>query len=234
MELGEKTTLSQIVSERIKQYIVDHQLEPGAKLPSEKQLTEMLQVSRTVVRESLKTLEILGIIRIKAGGGVFVDAPSLKPVMDQVSFLWKNNAEKIDELLATRKILELGAVEMAIQHGDMRLIEQMEVWNEKMEHTVKKGELPVEEDLEFHRALFRATGNQTYFELSDVLSEFFHQIRELHFGDSSNILISIQEHKQLIEYIRGKDIEAAKTVMLTHLTPLQRLTMTKSTGEESS
>lgn len=224
MELAEKTTLSQIVSERIKKYIVDHQLEPGAKLPSEKQLTEMLQVSRTVVRESLKALEMLGIIRIKPGGGVFVDTPSLKPVMDQVSFLWKNNREKIVELLATRKILELGAVEMAIQNGDLQLIEQMEMWNERMEQAIREGKLPMEEDLEFHRTLFKATGNQTYFELSDVLSEFFHNVRELHFGDPKKTLVSLDEHKQIIECIRAGYEEEAKAVMLNHLRPLDRLT----------
>lgn len=223
MELTEKLTLPQIVGERIKTYIVEHQLEPGARLPTEKQLMESLQVSRTVVREALKTLEILSIVRIKAGGGVFVEAPSLKPVVDQVSFLWKHNQEKIAELLETRKVLELGAMEMAIKHGENQWIDQMEEWNGRMEQAIHGGRLPIEEDLEFHRALFRATGNHTYFVLSDILSEFFHNIRKLFFGDVKKTLVSFEQHKQLIHYLRMKDIAVAKQVMIEHLAPLEHL-----------
>lgn len=223
MEVTERVTLPQIVAERIKQYIVENQLEAGARLPTEKQLIETLQVSRTVVREALKNLEVLGILRIKVGGGVFVETPSLKPVMDQVSFLWKHNQEKMEELLETRRILELGAVELAIKHRDLALIDQMEIWNGRMEQAIHAGKLPIEEDLEFHRALFKAIGNQTYFVLSDVLSKFFHNTREMFFGDVKKTLVSFQQHKQLIELLREGNLEAAKHVMLEHLAPLEKL-----------
>ncbi|TNJ63325.1 FadR family transcriptional regulator [Paenibacillus hemerocallicola] len=224
MDLTEKTTLPQIASERIKLYIVEHELKAGDKLPSVNQLIDMLKVSRTVVREALKTLESLGVLRIKAGnGGIFLNAPSLKPFVDQVSFQWKNNELKLKELIATRRVLELCAVEMAIEHYDLGLLEQLDLANKQMEQSITERKLPIEEDLAFHRALFKATGNQTFFELSNVLSEFFSQIRERHFVDVRNKITSFEEHKQIIAQIRKKNVDEAKAIMKKHLLVLDML-----------
>jgi len=223
MDLAEKTTLPQIVCERIKLYIVEHELKAGDKLPSMNQLIDMLKVSRSVVREALKTLETLGVLRIKSGGGIFLDVPSFKPFMDQVSFQWKHNEQRIKELIATRRVLELCAVEMAIEHYDPHLLDQLELANKQMELSITKRKLPVEEDLAFHRALFKATGNQTFFELSDVVSEFFNQVRERHFVDVKNTITSFEEHKQIVEQIRKKNVDEAKAIMKKHLLVLDML-----------
>ncbi|GAA3413761.1 FadR/GntR family transcriptional regulator [Paenibacillus hodogayensis] len=224
MDLTEKTTLPQIAIERIKLYIVEHELKAGDKLPSVNQWIDMLKVSRTVVREALKTLESLGVLRIKAGNsGIFLNAPSLKPFVDQVSFQWKNNELKLKELIATRRALELCAVEMAIEHYDLGLLEQLDLANKQMEQSITERKLPIEEDLAFHRALFKATGNQTFFELSNVLSEFFSQIRERHFVDVRNKITSFEEHKQIIEQIRKKNVDEAKAIMKKHLLVLDML-----------
>lgn len=223
MDLAEKTTLPQIVSDRIKLYIVEHELKAGDKLPSANQLIDMLKVSRSVVREALKILETLGVLRIQAGGGIYLDAPSFKPFMDQVSFQWKQDEQRIKELIATRRALELCAIEMAIEHYDLHLLDQLELANKQMEQSITKRKLPVEEDLAFHRALFRATGNQTFFELSDVVGEFFNHIRERHFVDIRNTIVSFEEHKQIVEQIRKKNVDEAKAIMRKHLSVLDAL-----------
>ncbi|PYI53960.1 FadR/GntR family transcriptional regulator [Paenibacillus flagellatus] len=222
MEIPEKVNLSQIVSERIKGYILDNELKAGDKLPSEKQLIDTLGVSRTVVREALKSLETVGVIKIKTGDGIYVDGLSLKPVLDQVSFRWKQDERRMKELWATRRILELGAVEMAIERYDLESIGQMESWNAKMADAINRGELPIEQDLHFHRALFRATGNETFYELSEVLTDFFTNIRKRHFGNVEDTKLSLVEHDNLIRYIKAKDLNGAKREMETHLKPLKR------------
>ncbi|MCU6793842.1 FadR family transcriptional regulator [Paenibacillus sp. WQ 127069] len=224
MEISEKMNLSHIVSERIKNHIIENELKEGERLPSEKQLIDMLGVSRTVVRESLKSLEMIGILKIKTGDGIYVNALSLKPVMDQVSFRWHQNERKMKELLATRRILELGAVEMAIEKYDLSFINQMDVWNEAMAAKLDSGQMPLEEDLQFHQTLFRATGNETYFELSELITDFFLNIRQLHFGNLEDTKKSIIEHQRLVEYIRAKDVSKAKKEMELHLRPLKKYT----------
>lgn len=222
VEIPEKVNLSHIVGERIKSYILENNMITGDRLPTEKQLIETLGVSRTVVREALKLLEMLGIIRIRVGNGIYVDMVSLKPLLEHMSFRWKQNEQKMKELLETRRILELGAVEMAVRRYDLEAIAEMEVWNEAMAETIRQGKPPYEEDLQFHRALFKATGNVTYFELSEVLTDFFATVRELHFGNPEDSRISLVEHRNIVYHIRTKNTDAAKTEMELHLYPLRR------------
>lgn len=222
MDIPEKVNLSHIVGERIKSYILEHDMVAGDRLPTEKQLIEALGVSRTVVREALKLLELLGIIRIRAGDGIYVDSVSLKPLMEHVSFRWKQNKQKMKELLATRRILELGAVEMAVQRYDLEAISEMEGWTEAMADAIRQGKPPYEEDLQFHRVLFQATGNVTYYELSEVLTDFFATVRELHFGRPEDSLISLVEHRNIVLGIRERNMEMAKREMELHLLPLHR------------
>lgn len=222
MEVPEKMNLSHIVSERIKTYILDNDLKAGDKLPSEKQLIDSLGVSRTVVREALKSLEMIGIVRIRTGDGIYVDSLSLKPVLDHVSFRWKQDDRRMRELLATRRVLELGALEMAIERYDLEAFDQMEACNRAMSAKIEAGELPLEEDLEFHRTLFRATGNETFFELSEVLTDFFTAIRKKHFGKTGGSRQSLEEHRRVLEAIRRKDVAAAKRELEEHLQPLKR------------
>lgn len=219
--MPERLNLSQIVSERIKEYIVKNKLEAGRKLPSEKQFVDMLDVSRTVVREALKSLETLGIVRIKSGDGIYVNQVSLRPVIDQVSFQWLDDQKRMKELLATRRILELGAIEMAIEKYDLDLIEQMEACNEQMEIKMKSKQSSLEEDLQFHRLLFKATGNDTFFELSEVITEFFTAIRKVHLSQAEALGKSLQEHQNIVRYIKEKNLKEAKWEMEQHLQPLR-------------
>lgn len=220
MELAEKTTLSQLVCERLKQYITEHELKPGDRLPSAKQLTEMLKVSRTVVREALKSLESVGILRIRSGGGIYVEDASLKPLVDQVAFHWKSNKKKIRELLAVRKILELGAIELAIAHYDPALIKQMERAVDAMRERIAVGLVPIEEDLAFHRGLFKATGNQTFIELSAVLNDFFNEMNGIQTMEEEENVRSLEDHRQILDAICAKEVEKAKAIMTDHLQDL--------------
>ncbi len=219
--IPERNNLSRIVSDRIKQYIVDNNLTAGSKLPSEKQFTEMLDVSRTVVREALKSLETLGILKIKSGDGIYVDEVSLRPVIDQVSFHWRDDKKRMKELLATRRVLELGAIEMAIEQYNLEIIEQMELCNERMEEKMLRKQSSIEEDIAFHRLLFKATENDTYYELSEVVIDFFNAIRQVHLSKADALRQSLEEHRSVVRYIREKNAAKAKEEMEKHLQPLK-------------
>ncbi|MBP1990798.1 FadR/GntR family transcriptional regulator [Paenibacillus eucommiae] len=217
MQIPKKRTLSDIVTERIKSYILNNRLVAGDKLPSEKELIEQLGVSRTVVREALKILQMVGVIRIKSGEGIFVDDPSLKSVVSHFSFQWRNDATKMNELLETRIVLELGAIDMAIKHYSPALIEEMEIWNEKIR--VKKNGFD-QEDLGFHRSLFQATGNSVYLQLSEILTDFFNAVHTDNFHYEQELRQSFEQHAEIISWIKRKNAKMAKQIMMLHLEPL--------------
>lgn len=209
-----KKKLGDIVTERIKSLIVTNKLQTGDKLPSEKELMELLGVSRTVVREALKTLQVVGVVRTKSGEGIFVDDPSFKIVTNHVSFQWQNDAKKMKELLETRKLLELDAIELAIAHYDQSLIEAMEQWNEKINEQKVHFEVI---DKGFHRSLFQAGGNSVFLQFSDILSEFFNAVGNDDPSYEEKAYQSYIEHKDIIHWIKRKNVKCAKQSMLLHL-----------------
>lgn len=218
-----KQTLSEIVTDRIKNYISDQQCQPGDRLPTEKEIIDMLGVSRTAVREALKSLQSQGIIEIKQGVGIFVKEVHLREYFKNISPFLKFDETKFKELVDTRLVLELGAIELAINYYDLNKIKQMEKWNELIYHKAKLGEKPKNEDLYFHKALFESTCNETYIQLSSIISDYFqaNQLEEV--VDIEEYENSYKEHKLVIEYMIKKDKVNAKEAMRNHISHLYHL-----------
>ncbi|WP_409346392.1 FadR/GntR family transcriptional regulator [Paenibacillus sp. MBLB4367] len=216
-----KETLSQQAGESIKAYIEQMRLQPGDKLPSEKQLIDRYGVSRTVVREALKSLETVGIIQMKPGDGIYVARPSISGMSHHFTFHWNRKPQTVKELLQIRVSLELFAIELTVMLRDEERIAQMSYWVEEMERKLKDGGGIVHEDLQFHRSLFRASGNDTLCELSEFIAGFFVPMEgvasTLHTPDP----LSLLEHKQILHWIRAGDTEKAKACMRDHLRPLE-------------
>lgn len=227
--LGEKSmllrkqTLAEIVSERIKTFISENNCEPGDRLPSEKEIIDMLGVSRTIVRESLKTLQSQGIIDIRQGIGIFVKEIKLQGLFRDISPFIKFDKVKFKEFIDTRIILELGAIELAIEHYQIDKIKQLTYWNEAILEKTKMGISAKNEDLYFHSSLFKATGNETFIQLSSIITEYFNMNQLEEIVELVELLNSYEEHKAIIQSIMDKDLEKAKQTMKIHLSHLYDL-----------
>ncbi|MCR2822502.1 FadR/GntR family transcriptional regulator [Lederbergia panacisoli] len=138
MFVQRKQTLSEVVSERIKSYISENKCQPGDRLPTEKEIIDMLGVSRTIVREALKTLQSQGIIEIKQGLGIFVKEIKIQSILRNISPFLTIDKVKFKEVIDTRIIFELGAIGLAINHDDPEKIKQMSYWNEALLVKAKK------------------------------------------------------------------------------------------------
>ncbi len=220
--LQRKQTLAQIVSDRIKTFIAENNCQPGDRLPTEKEIIHMLGVSRTVVRESLKALQSQGIIEIKQGVGIFVKEVQLQSFFKEISPFLKLDQAKFKELIDTRIILELGAVELAVRHYQPDMIKRLSYWNELIYEKASQGDRPKEEDLHFHNALFKATGNETFIQLSSIIAEYFHMNQLEKIVPPDEYLMAFKEHQTIIEAIIQQDIAQAKHAMKQHLIRLYR------------
>ncbi|MBS4197152.1 FadR/GntR family transcriptional regulator [Lederbergia citri] len=223
MLVQRKQTLSEVVSARIKSYISENKCQPGDRLPTEKEIIEMLGVSRTIVREALKTLQSQGIIEIKQGLGIFVKEIKIQSIFRNISPFLTIDKVKFKEVIDTRIILELGAINLAINHYDLDKIKQMSYWNEALLEKAKKGEKPKTEDLNFHRSLMKATGNETYIQVSSIISEYFNMNHLEEIVDLEQYVASYKEHQSVIDCILNKDAEKAKQAMEEHLCHLYDL-----------
>jgi GntR family transcriptional regulator, transcriptional repressor for pyruvate dehydrogenase complex len=109
--------ISEEVFDQIKTAIIEGDLKPGDKLPSERELTSSLGVSRLPVREALKLLVNMGFIETKQGGGSYVRSLLADRMRDPIGLMMKDSEDKIFELLDVRKEIETWSVSYAAQRA---------------------------------------------------------------------------------------------------------------------
>src|SRR5699024_10251514 len=111
-----KSSLVDIVIDRMKAYISEKNLQPGNNFVTEKELVKKLEVSRTVVREAIISLQSIGILTAQQGGGIYIADSQLEGIRTILKHHYETYGIKVKELLEIRKILELGALRLIIEN----------------------------------------------------------------------------------------------------------------------
>ncbi|MFC7320333.1 FadR/GntR family transcriptional regulator [Halobacillus campisalis] len=134
------------VLEQIKAYIEDKRLKPGDKLPSERMLSELLQVGRSSIREALRALELLGLIETRRGEGTYMRAYRPYHMVGLLSKFLLNDTRTRSELLTAKQMLEKEILNISVSH----------LKSEQMYHAISL--LPIgvidEQKSEKHQQLF--------------------------------------------------------------------------------
>ena len=217
-----KTSLVTIAIERIKSHILENNLKPNDKFLTEKELVEQLQVSRTVVREALISLQTVGILHVKPGGGVYIAEPKLDSINMILKHYYDTYGVKMKELMEIREIVELGALRLMIEKQVEVDTKQLMNINESYYQTIIQKQDTKKFDRLFHQSLIKSTKNETYFKFSEVISEYFSLVR-MDFKEQEDSLIeSYQQHLQIIQAIKDKDLPRAQHVMQEHFQPIFR------------
>ena len=171
MEL--KTVQTQKIYKNIVEQIVDlihdGSLKEGDRLPPERTLAEMLQVSRTSVREALKVMEIMGIIEIRPGEGSVVSDFNVEPFLSMIwpVILAKGGIEK--DLQEFRKILEEGSIRILARKGENEeFFSGLKEIVDEMEKSIDDCAQSVRLDILFHRRIFELTGNRLLLVAQDL------------------------------------------------------------------
>lgn len=152
------------VAERIKEVILDRQLIPGDRLPSERSLAQQFQVGRLTIREALRTLETKGLIEIKkgSGGGAFVSSHNLGPVTSIIKDNLLLEGLTSDQITEARIALECAAAESAVQHATDEDLKRIALCIEESEEIMadpKRGRELVIKMIQFHSLIAEASHN---------------------------------------------------------------------------
>ncbi|WP_274363144.1 FadR/GntR family transcriptional regulator [Paenibacillus thermotolerans] len=216
IQKDERLTLSKIVSENLKEYILDHRLEPGQKLPSERDLVKMMNVSRSILREALRILESTGIIAIKHGEGAFVQGDrDLSSLFEHIFFMWKVGNKTRGDLLELRYIFELTAIEQAVQRATDEDLSELEKLALRMQEVTDTKSIQ-DADIEFHRGMLKTTHSELFIQMTDLIIEYFSNVPHDHM-DIKERDKSVRDHLQIVEAIRKRDAARAKQLLKDHL-----------------
>ncbi|MDC1434314.1 FadR family transcriptional regulator [Flavobacteriaceae bacterium] len=215
-----QSTKKMIISS-LKDLINFKNLEPGDKLPSERMLSEKFNVSRGNLRDALQTLEYYGLVKSIPQSGTFVADIGITALNGMIDDILSLPAPSFKELVEARIFLELKGVKLAAIRRTTDDLIRMENALTAYSDKVNAGEDAVQEDLLFHLAIARASGNPTLntFMLK-ITPEIINNFEKHHVCDKDTAFIGIQEHNAIIDAIRDNDPAAAKDAMKKHFKAL--------------
>jgi len=211
------------IVQQIEQRIVSGELKVSDQLPSERELAEQFGVSRTAVREAIKTLHEKGLVEILVGRGTFIANGTPDVVRHTLNLLMKVDSTKgFLNLVELREIMEPEIAALAATRITDEYISAMQEAMDKMEAAMDNVEEFVEADLDFHLALAEATQNPIIPALLDPIIELMREQR---------ILITIikgvaqhgqYNHKIIIDAVKRGDPDAAREAMRHHLEQIRK------------
>ncbi|MEK6155282.1 FadR/GntR family transcriptional regulator [Flavobacteriaceae bacterium 3-367] len=202
---------------KIRDLINYKNLEPGDKLPSERMLSEKFGVSRTNVREAIQKLEFYGLLKSKPQSGTFVADIGQVAMNGMMEDILRLEDPDFKSLVETRILLELKTVRLAARRRTDEDLRQMEEALDAYRKKVMNGEDAVQEDLLFHLAIARASGNSTMNTLMLIITpEIITNFEKYHVCDKDQAFKGIQEHKDIFNAIKAEDPQLAKEKMKVH------------------
>jgi len=215
--------VSETIARRIQRAISKGKLEPGEKLPAERDLAKQLSVSRVSVREAYRSLAELGLLSVKRGaeGGAFIADVDHQPVTRSLSLMLRLGRTSHEELTEARVLIEPPIARLAALRGDANDIRQLEELVKKQEQAMKGNGNPRRYDLQFHRLVAQCTKNLPLImmmnSLADLALEAF-----AHIDIGRDVKRHVVDfHLRVLEAIRHRDGEAAYAEMLRHVHDVQ-------------
>lgn len=197
--------------------VEEDNLRPGDKLPSERELSERLKVGRSSVREALRALELLGLIATRRGEGTFIENYRHNKLFDILGYYLLRDRKSSRDLVEMRIMLELDAVKLACNRTTDKYINIMEQTIADAEEKLKQGQIPLEEDFEFHRAIARASKNSILHRIWLPIIEYSKPLREESLLKVGRIEVMIEEHKSIVQAIRERNESEAQNRLKEHL-----------------
>jgi GntR family transcriptional repressor for pyruvate dehydrogenase complex len=217
IDLSSRETLTMEVARRLLDYFLSGEVGPGERIPSERRLAESLGVGRSLVREALKSLHLLGLLEVRQGDGTYLkrtESELLPQVIEWGLLLGERPAL---DLVEAREHLEVVVAGLAAERRDAQALEDLRALLTTMRESSEDPARFVEADVGFHLRVAEAAGNVI---LSDMLSGVRALLRvwiRRVIEAAGETRPSYLEHQPIFEAIERGDRAAATAAMAAHM-----------------
>ena len=223
-EVVRKNKVYEEVAQQIERLILK-KLRPGDKLPSERELAEMLKVSRSSIRDAIRGLELRGLVEPRQGAGTIVRESAVEPLANPFAGALKRRKEMVSELLDFRKMLEPPLAARAATHASADEILEMEEILQRQDAKQGQGEPAVAEDAEFHYSVALASGNSVVLKVLDIIMDLLRDTRERSLQVEGRPQKSLAGHRRILAAIKRHDAEGAKSAMRRHIEDVEEIVL---------
>jgi GntR family transcriptional repressor for pyruvate dehydrogenase complex len=212
-------------------------VKPGEKLPTEQQLTEKLGVSRTCVREAMKSLESLSLIRVGPRVGAVVSAPSPVGILLAEQLTQEVEDKQPDVLLEFRMIVEVGLAALAAERAEATDLAAMEralkVYRRELE---QHRSVDCHTDMSFHAALAAASKNPLGQAVWQMISARLGEVLERNAAVPNVYPNTLRDHEAIFDAVKARNPRRAREAMRRHLENADRVSRLASyeTGLQES
>jgi GntR family transcriptional repressor for pyruvate dehydrogenase complex len=215
-------TLSTQISDSLVRRIVRGEITPGEAMPSEEELATQFDVSRPVIREAVKELAVIGLVESRQGRSTRVAAETEWNHFDPRVLYARSEIGAVDEvlleLLELRRLVEAGAAGLAANRRTDADLAKMQAAIKQMELSMDDPDRFTDEDIRFHDALLRATGNRLLVRLIDLVGPLLRVGRRMSLDRRPDgPAESLRGHKQILRAVKAGDVDKSRQAMREHL-----------------
>ncbi len=216
-----KTRVYEEIVIKIKEMIEQGRLKSGDQLPGERELSDVFHVSRSSVREALRSLESKGYLESRQGDGTYIASNPVESLVSPLASVIFSEKDSQMELFEMRRLIEPQLAYLAAERATEEEIARMEEALVLQEQAIAEGETGTETDRAFHYLMAKATNNKVLLHLTDHMRDLLAVSRAKYLQVEGRPEKSIARHRQVLDAIKARDGELAAQVMLDHVLDIE-------------
>ena len=218
--------LHEDIVHQFQSFIRQGELKHGDRLPSERDLAERFKVSRSSVREAIRSLELQGLVVSRRGSGTFINTENLDSVVALMAATLNTGEDALRDIFEMRHLLEPPIAALAAQRVTAEEIERMEEILEEQRGQIDAGATGVDSDTAFHFALASATHNSALLKVASAVEDILQRSRHQSLQEPGRPQRSLASHRQILDMVRDGDVKGAREAMEHHLTMVEPASLT--------
>ena len=207
--------------EQIQTLILGNEYKPGDRLPSERALAEHFHISRHSLREALRILDVMGLIEIKVGDGIYVKEVDFLPYIESLNLSIRSRLprerDSFTKLWGVRRILETGMVELAARQVTESFLKTLRWCIEEMKKNIDHQEAFISAGIRFHRLIAEMAQNEILILIWDMLANLIRKSQSKIYGIPWSPKKALSAHKKIYLALKAKDSRKAVEAMKQHM-----------------
>jgi len=224
IKVVEKKRAYEDVVSQIRALIEEGRVKQGDQLPTERELSETLRVSRGTVREAIRTLESMQLVESRQGNGTYVLASSEEALLQPLAAALFREQDSIYDIFFVRKIIEPHVAELAAENATSEEIQELASLIKEQEERLTIGGINIiDPNSAFHVHLARMTKNPVLNRILYAIIDLLKQIREDHLQNAERAKKSFLGHREIFTAIKNGDCTAARRLMQRHLEDVEKI-----------
>jgi GntR family transcriptional repressor for pyruvate dehydrogenase complex len=220
-----RQSVAEMVARRILEMVTSRALKPGDQLPPERELAEMLAVSRPSVREAIRGLSILGVVKVRQGGGAFISQLDGDALLGPIRFFLALEEMNIRELYDARSLIEGDVARRAAQSMTDAQLQTLEALLDAQTDTVSDPQAFRVADFRFHAAIWAGCGNAFLKRIGESLNSLGLEFRRRASENPAVLEQSLRDHRRLFDALKARDPSAAADAAEAHMQNVYRSTV---------